>query len=87
MNKGQLANAKRRALNILDGWNDVTGAVTKESGWYWELQSVIEDAVECGVQGALGVHEELESEKEDGAACDRHGDDTICKSCEPGEEE
>lgn len=64
MNKGQMNNAKRRALNILDDWNDVTGAVPKESSWYWELQGVVEDAVEVGVQGALGIHEPLDTEKE-----------------------
>lgn len=59
---GELKNAKRRALNILDKWNDVTGAVAKHTGWYYELQSVIEDAVDCGVQAALKTHDELESE-------------------------
>jgi hypothetical protein len=34
MTKGELDNAIRRALNILDGWNDVTGAVPKHSSWY-----------------------------------------------------
>ncbi len=64
MNKGQLANAKRRALNILDDWNDVTGAVPKESSWYWELQGVVEDAVEVGVQAQLGVYVTLDTEKD-----------------------
>ena len=32
--------------------NDVTGAIAKRTSWYYELQSVIEDAVECGAQGA-----------------------------------
>jgi len=62
MNRGQMANAKRRALNILDEWLEVTGAIEKETGWYWELQGVIEDAVECGAQAALGCHALLPSE-------------------------
>lgn len=62
MNKGQLDNAKRRALNILDDWNDITGAVEKETSWYWELQGVIEDAVEVGAQAALGIYEALDTE-------------------------
>jgi len=62
MNKGQMANAKRRALNILDEWLDITGAIEKETGWYWELQGVIEDAVECGAQAALGCNTPLSSE-------------------------
>ena len=28
----------------LDEWNDVTGFVQKETGYYWELLSVMEDA-------------------------------------------
>ena len=65
MNKGELDNAKRRALNFLDEWLEVTGAVSKGSGWYWELQGIIEDAVECGVQGALGVFFPLSSEADE----------------------
>lgn len=63
MNQGQLQRAKRRALNILDKWVDVTGVVDKHSGYHSELEGIIEDAVECGAQMALGVHNELESEK------------------------
>lgn len=65
ISKGQLANAKRRALNLLDEWLDVTGAVPKESSWYWELQGVIEDAAECGAQAATGVYEKLEAERDE----------------------
>lgn len=53
MTKGQLRNAERYTFNILDEWNDVTGAVDKNSSWYGELQSVIEDAVHIGIQMAL----------------------------------
>jgi hypothetical protein len=62
MTKGELDNAIRRALNILDGWNDVTGAVPKHSSWYYELQGVVEDAVHCGAQAATGDHRKLEAE-------------------------
>ena len=62
MNKGELANAKRRALNLFDKWNDVTGVVDKGSSYYWEIQSVIEDAVHCGAQGATGDFKTLDSE-------------------------
>ena len=62
MKKGQLDSAIRRALNLFDKWNDVTGFVPKHTGYYYELQSVIEDAVHCGAQEATGVHEELKSE-------------------------
>jgi len=62
MTKGKLADAKRRALNILDKWNDVAGVVEKDTSYYYELQAVIEDAVECGAQAASGTEELLESE-------------------------
>ena len=63
MTKGQLENAKRRALNILDKWIEVTGIITIDSGYHYELQKCIEDAVECGAQAACGVKEILESER------------------------
>lgn len=63
MQSGVLRNAERRALNLFDKWNDSTGAVSKGGSWYWELQGIIEDAVKCGAQAALGVEEPLESEK------------------------
>jgi len=60
--KGELEFAKRRALNLFDKWNDCTSFVPKFTGYYYELQGVIEDAVECGAQMASGVHEPLEAE-------------------------
>lgn len=62
--KGEIDFAVRRALNIFDRWNDCTGVVPKFSSYYYEIQSCIEDAVHCGVQVCIGVHEPLESEKE-----------------------
>jgi len=64
MNVGQLERAKRRALNILDSWIEVTGAVVKHSGYHSELEGIVADAVECGAQMALGVFEKLDSENE-----------------------
>lgn len=64
MNKGQVDNAVRRALNILDSWVDVTGFVQKETGYYWELQGIIHDAVHCGIQGAMGINKPLPSEED-----------------------
>lgn len=65
MKKGELDNAKRRALNKFDEWNAVTDVPPKHSGYYYELQAVIEDAVECGAQAAIGIEEPLSSEKDD----------------------
>jgi len=61
--KGEIEYAVRRAHNIFDYWNEQTGFVGKFTGYYYELLSVIEDAVHCGTQVAVGVEEKLESEK------------------------
>lgn len=53
MNKGQIADAERKALNEFDKWNTVTGITTEGTSYYYELQSVIEDAVHIGIQMAL----------------------------------
>jgi hypothetical protein len=63
MTKGELDDAIRRALNIFDAWNDVTGFVTKHTSYYYELQSCIEDAVHCGAQAATGDYRKLEDEQ------------------------
>ncbi len=60
--RGDLDNAKRRALNMLDQWLNVTGIVEPRSSYYSELQGVIEDAVECGAQAAKGVYVPLDAE-------------------------
>ena len=59
-----IKSSSRRALNIFDKWNDITGYVPKFSGYYYEIQGVIEDAVHCGFQRALNQEQELPSEKE-----------------------
>jgi hypothetical protein len=61
---GEVDFAKRRALNNFDKWNDITGFVDKFTGYYYEIQSLIEDSVEIGIQQAIGVYEDLESEKD-----------------------
>ena len=61
--RGEIDFAVRRAHNIFDNWNDVTGKFEKFSGYYYEMQSVIKDAVHCGFQRALGDHKTLESEE------------------------
>ena len=60
MTKGELDFAIRKALNELDEWNDVTGAIQKGSSWYYELQSVVEDAVKIGIKIAIeGINANL----------------------------
>jgi hypothetical protein len=63
MNQGEMARAKRRALRIFDEWQRITGCL-EGSSYIWELEGIVEDAVECGAQAALGIYEPLEAEKE-----------------------
>jgi hypothetical protein len=58
--QGELDYAIRQALNNFDRWNDTTGAVAKGSGWYYEMQSCIEDAVRIGAKVACeGIRADL----------------------------
>jgi len=63
MKKGEVESAERRALNLFDKWNDVTGYVPKHSGYYYELQGIIKDAVHCGIQEALKDFKQLKSKE------------------------
>ena len=53
MKQGQVDEAHRIALNKFDEWNDVTGYFEKHNGYYYEIQSVIEDAVTIGIEKAV----------------------------------
>ncbi len=63
MKQSKFDGAVRRALNLFDKWNDVTGVFGKYSGYYDEMCGVITDAVHCGAQGATGDYKKLDSEK------------------------
>ena len=63
MNVGRVESAERRALNLFDKWNDVTGFATKHTSYYYELQGVVKDAVHCGIQEALNDFKPFECEK------------------------
>ncbi len=71
MKRGQVEKAERLALNEFDKWNDVTGFVQEDTGYYYELQAVITDAVHIGIQmatnGKVNFNKEgiLEKESED----------------------
>ena len=64
MKLGQVESAERRALNLLDKWNDVTGFIDKHTSYYYEIQSIVKDAVHCGIQEALHDYKKLEGEDE-----------------------
>jgi hypothetical protein len=38
---------------MLDEWNEVAGIVSVNTGYYYELQSIVEQAVRIGAQIAL----------------------------------
>ncbi len=60
---GELNSAVRRALNLFDAWNQVTGKFSPSTASYDEMCSLIEDAVHCGAQAATGDFKRLESEE------------------------
>ena len=64
MKQGEFDNAVRRALNIFDDWNRVTGFVQENTSCYYEIQGIITDAVHCGAQAATGDYKKLECEKD-----------------------
>jgi len=55
MKTGKAERALRIALNNFDEWNDTTGFVEKDTGYYYELQGLIEDAVHVGIKTALDL--------------------------------
>lgn len=74
LDKSKTAEVVKRAHNIFDKWNDVTGVFEKHSGYYAEIQGVIEDVVLCSIQSALGTRRTLEGED-----CERC---ELCDICE-----
>ena len=52
MTIGELDYAIRKAQNNFDKWNDATGVPSKGCSWYYEILSLIEDAVEIGARVA-----------------------------------
>lgn len=53
MNKGQVRYAERKAMENFDRWNEVVGMFKPTTGYYAEIEGVIEDAVHIGIQMAL----------------------------------
>jgi hypothetical protein len=65
MKVGELNSAIRRAQNLFDNWNQCAGipALRPGTGYYDEVQSLIEDAVHCGAQAATGDFRRLDGEE------------------------
>ena len=69
MKVSQIEYAKRKALQVFDEWVDVTGFVQRHSGYYDELCSLIETAVDIGSLVALEVPFHI---NDDGEAVEEH---------------
>jgi hypothetical protein len=66
MTQGELEYAIRKAQNHFDEWNDVTGVPAKSCSWYYEILSLIEDAVKIGAKVACeGINADLSDILED----------------------
>lgn len=50
MTRGEMDYAIRQALNNLDEWLEVTGIVDKGTGYYYEMQAVVEQATRIGAK-------------------------------------
>ena len=62
MTKGKVEKAERIALNEFDKWNDITGFVQEDTGYYYEIQSIIKDAVHIGIQMSINGKVEYNEE-------------------------
>lgn len=60
----KIKTANERAIDILMKWNEITGMEDIHGSKLRELCSIIEDAVQIGIQCETGKIERLESEKE-----------------------
>ena len=60
MTSGELGYAVRQALNNFDKWNNVTSFVSRGDPYYYEIQGIIEDAVNIGAKIACeGINTDL----------------------------
>ena len=55
MKRGEFEAATRRALTLLDEWNEVTGCIPEGSSYKGEIESIVRDAVDIGARAALGM--------------------------------
>lgn len=62
MKKGEVETAERHALNQFDKWNEVTGFVEEHTGYYYELQALLREAVHIGIQMATSRKINFDSE-------------------------
>lgn len=53
--RNQLRRAQRVGKSIFDLWNDANGLCLRDSSLYYELESLLDDAVQIGYEAALGM--------------------------------
>lgn len=53
MTRSQVDFAERKAKQLFDKWNEVTGAYPVGTSYYDEICGTIEDAVHVGIQMAM----------------------------------
>lgn len=56
---GKEEQAIRLAHNLFDEWLDITGLVAKHTSYYYELQSLLKDAVRIGMARACDDDKKL----------------------------
>ena len=54
-NRNQLERAQRTAKSVFDIWNAGVGLFLKDSGYYYEILSLLDDAVQIGYERAIGL--------------------------------
>ena len=53
MTKAQVDYAERKAMEVFDEWNEITGWLNVSDSYYSEVEAIIVDAVHIGIQMAM----------------------------------
>ena len=53
--RNKLQRAQRVSKSLFDIWNSVTGWFPHNSGYYYEIMSILDDAVQVGYEQAMGM--------------------------------
>jgi len=55
IHRDRLERAQRTNNRLFDAWNDSTGLFPKNTGYRYEIESLLEDAVQIGYEAALKI--------------------------------
>lgn len=87
--KNALRRAQRTSKSLFDLWNSVTGWFPEDSGYYYEIMSLLDDAVQIGYEQALGIpHKSSDYDIDNGSidgytgACDFYKHQYFVYNCE-----